>query len=178
MRVSLFYVMIFTSTMTREGGKISFVGSSKLSTISKSSTDLHIESSFECYQLESTGRYRSNTFYDIDDDDIELHFPSYDENSVWIRIFRTSRKHGIGGILTHWWRPSDFEVVELRSEDGRKVSSSKAVFKERNAFNASIPEKFVKFLLQKQGWDTLSALSAIAKSLVETGEHIAANQFG
>jgi tRNA(Glu) U13 pseudouridine synthase TruD len=113
-----------------------------------------------------------------DDADSELNLPTYDEHSVWIRCFRNSPRKGIGGVLTHWWRPSDFEVIELRAEDGRKVTSSKTLTYEHDARDISLPSRFIKFLLQKQGWDTLSALSAITKCLVARGEHIDVSHFG
>jgi hypothetical protein len=107
-------------------------------------------------------------------DDSELTLPRYDEHAVWIRCFGSSGK-GIGGNLTHWWRPSDFEVIELRGEDRRKVTSKRLDSAEQNPIMES---SLLKFLLQKQGWDTLSALNAISKRLDEMGAHLEVNQFG
>jgi hypothetical protein len=112
-------------------------------------------------------------------DDSELTLPRYDERAVWIRCYGSSGT-GIGGILTHWWRPSDFEVIELRGEDGKKVTSTKNPDPIDHVEQNSTLENscFLKFLLQKQGWDTLSALNAISKRLDEMGAHLDVTQFG
>ena len=111
-------------------------------------------------------------------DDSELTLPRYDEHAVWIRCYGSSGK-GIRGTLTHWWRPSDFEVIELRADDGRKVTSAKRLHNiDPAAQNPILERNHLKFLLQKQGWDTLSALNAISKRLDELGAHLDVNQFG
>ena len=138
----------------------------------------------QCKELISSSVYDSSEYPDNCNFETD-YLPRYDEHSVWIRSYRGSSRHGIGGVLTHWWRPSDFEVIEL-DLNGRKVTSatSSSDISLENVCNGSSASaqspsgQFLIFTLQKQGWDTLSALSAITKRLNELGTKIDVSQFG